>query len=113
MAAKPPPEHVLHYVELLGSLGEICARRMFGGWGFFHGGMMVALEYDGSLYLKADDRNRAKFSARGLPAFTFRSKDGRTTRTSYHLAPEEAMQQPAGMLPWARSALEAAERQRT
>jgi len=42
------------------------ARPMFGGWGLFDDDRMFALLAGGTLYLKADDGNRADFEERGL-----------------------------------------------
>jgi DNA transformation protein len=106
--AKPPPEHVVHFAELLDVIGGVSPRRMFGGFGFFRDGLMFALEYHGTLYLKADDQNRPNFTERDLPPFTFRSKEGRESSLSYWQAPEQALQNSAAMKPWAQSAFDCA-----
>lgn len=110
--AKPPPEHVNHFAELLESIGAVTPRRMFGGWGFFLDGLMFALEYQGILYLKADDVNRAEFADQDLPCFTYRGKDGRESSLSYFQCPEDALRHGASMKPWAQSAFDSAVRKR-
>jgi len=87
----------------------IFAKRMFGGHGIYCGSLMFALIADDELYLKTDELNRPDFERRSLPPFTFTSKRG-TSTMSYYLAPPEAMERPADLEPWARSALEAARR---
>jgi DNA transformation protein len=97
------------FLELLAPVGPINARRMFGGTGFHADGMMFALEADGTLYLKADDDNRARFDAAGGVPFVFGSKRG-TITTHYLTPPDEALDSPEAMRPWALLALQAAQR---
>ena len=93
--------------ELFAPLGTIRIRRMFGGAGVFLDDVMFALVADEVLYLKADDENRPQFEAEGLEAFSYESRGKRVT-LSYFRAPDEAMDSPALMHPWARGALAAA-----
>jgi DNA transformation protein len=94
-------------VEMLSPLGPVRVRRMFGGQGLYVDGLFVAIIDDGQLFLKSDDVNRARFDAAGCAHFTF-PKDGEDVVTSYRRPPEEALESPPLMLPWARLALEAA-----
>jgi DNA transformation protein and related proteins len=104
-------ELVDHCVELLGSLGHCTSRRMFGGHGFYIDGLFVALIAYERLFLKTDAKNRPQFDAAGCEPFVFH-KEGEAVATSYLSAPEQAMESPALMQPWARLALEAALRAR-
>lgn len=100
-------EDIAWYLELLGPVGRVAARRMFGGTGFYVDGLIVGLEIEGTLYLKTDDLNRERFvEAAGRP-FVYEGK-GRAITVSYWTPPEEAMDSPEAMRPWARLALEAA-----
>ena len=102
-----------HLLELLEPAGKFIAKRMFGGHGIFHDGLMFGLVADGIFYLKSDEENRADFDERELPAFSFdRKKSGKVTVTSYRQCPEEALDGPERMRPWALSAIAAAERHR-
>lgn len=94
-------------IEMLSPLGPVRVRRMFGGQGVYVDGLFVAIIDDGQLFLKSDDVNRARFDAAGCAHFTF-PKDGEDVITSYRRPPEEALESPPLMLPWARLALEAA-----
>jgi DNA transformation protein len=98
---------VAHVVECLRGLGAVRSRRMFGGWGLYHGGVFFALVMHGRLYLKTDERNRAEFDARKLEPFTF-EKGGETVVTGYRAAPEEAFEDPRIMARWAKGAYAAA-----
>lgn len=100
-----------HCVELLGSVGRVQARRMFGGHGLYLDGLMFALIIEERLYLKTDAQNAASLRAAGGAPFTYDGARGPVV-TSYVGPPDEAMDSPALMAPWARSALEAALRAR-
>ncbi len=95
--------------ELLAPLGRITVRRMFGGAGLYADGLIVGLEVEGGLYLKTDDRTRPAFAEAGGSPFVYDGK-GKPIVMSYWTPPEEAMDSPEAMRPWARLALEAAQR---
>ena len=104
-------EFVAHCRELLAPLGAVRSRRMFGGHGFYVDELFVALIAFARLYLKADAHSRARFEAAGCEPFVYAGK-GQPVTMSYFAAPEDAMESPALMQPWARLALEAAVRVR-
>ena len=62
----------------------------------------MALIAGGQFYLKVDDANRERFVAAGCEPFSDAAKDGSRLTMSYYRAPEEAMESPALMQPWAR-----------
>jgi DNA transformation protein len=95
--------------DLLGGLGDVTVRRMFGGSGVFCDGLMFAIVADDALFLKADDGNRAAFEAEGLEPLTYEAK-GRTIVLPYWQVPERLFDEPEEMLAWARDALAAARR---
>lgn len=102
----------INYVsELLAVAGRVTTRRMFGGHGVYLDGMFMAIVVDDELYLKADDMTRAAFDAESCAPFVF-AKDGKQMSTHYRRAPDEAMDAPHLILPWARLALAAALRTR-
>ncbi len=49
--------------------GPIAAKRMFGGFGIYHDGLMFALVADDELYLKADKQSIPEFETKGLGPF--------------------------------------------
>ncbi len=102
------PDFVTHGLELLAVLGPTRARRMFGGHGFYADGLFVAIAVNGVLFLKADPEARPAFEAAGSRPFEFALADGRRGVMGYWSAPDEAMDSPTGMAPWARLALESA-----
>ena len=99
---------VNHCLELLSPLGGTSSRRMFGGHALYVDGLCMALIIQDTLYLKVDDTNRAQFERAGCRPFTYPGKNDEVHVMSYWTAPEEAMESPAEMLPWARRGLAAA-----
>jgi DNA transformation protein len=99
---------VSHCLELLSPLGGTSSRRMFGGHALYIDGLCRALIIQDTLYLKVDDANRTQFERAGCRPFTYAGKNDEVHVMSYWTAPEEAMESPAEMLPWARRGLAAA-----
>jgi DNA transformation protein len=93
--------------ELLEDWAPVSARRMFGGHGLYHEGLMFAIIMDQRLYLKADEVNRPEFEALGLAPFTYAMK-GRDVALSYWAAPDAIFDEPSVAVRWARSAWDAA-----
>ncbi len=97
--------------ELLATQGPCVAKRMFGGYGISTDGLTLAIIADlGSgekLWLKADDASRSRYEAAGCERFIYVGKT-KTSSMNYYTAPEEAMDSPDAMRPWARLALECA-----
>jgi DNA transformation protein len=104
-------EFVNHCVELLTPLGLVRARRMFGGHGVYVDDVFIAIIAVDRLYLKVDAASRLRFEAASCEPFVYDAK-GQSISLGYLSAPQDAMDSPALMLPWARLALEAALRAR-
>ncbi|NIA68575.1 TfoX/Sxy family protein [Pelagibius litoralis] len=98
-----------HCLALLAPLGPVAPRAMFGGWGFFLDGNMFGLIAYGQLYLKADQASIETFAAAGSEPFVYEGK-GKPVTMSYWRAPEDAMEAPDALLPWAELAVAAARR---
>lgn len=108
---KTTSEFVSHLNEVFEDFGPISARRMFGGYGIYHGDLMFGLVADEVLYLKADAQSQPEFARRGLLPFTY-VKAGKTMTMSYFTAPEEIHEDRAAAKRWAVLAYEAALRNR-
>jgi DNA transformation protein len=104
-------ELVDHCLELLAPLGATRVRRMFGGHGFYVDDLFIALIAGERLYLKVDTQTRPLFEAAGCEPFVYDAA-GKNVSLGYFSAPEEAMESPPLMQPWARHALSAALRAR-
>lgn len=109
--AAPANEFALYCCELLSSVGPCVAKRMFGGYGISIDGLTLAILADlgdgEALWLKASDESQATFEAAGCKRFVYLAK-AKPMSMNYYTAPEEAMESPQLMAPWARLALEAA-----
>jgi len=106
--AKPITDpFVLHACELMCSVGPCVAKRMFGGWGISVEGMNIALIIGDTLYLKSNPQTEPQWLAAGGHAFEYVTK-AKTIKVNYHTPPDEALESPGLMAPWARLALEAA-----
>jgi DNA transformation protein len=102
-------DYIAFLRELLAPLGPFRARRMFGGWGVYVDDCMVGLVADGELYLKVDAVIEERFAAAGSQPFVYDGK-GKPIRMSYWRAPDDALDGPDAMRPWATLALAAARR---
>lgn len=108
MATQPITDpFVLHACELLSCLGPTKATRMFGGYGLSVDGMNVAIIAWDTLFLKTNAETEPRFLAEGARPFEHEAR-GKTQRLHYHTPPDEALESPALMAPWARLALAAA-----
>lgn len=108
VAGKPHSPFTLHCLELLAPLGRPRAKAMFGGVGLYVDDLFIALIAGERLYLKAGEAQRPAFEAAGCEPFRFRMKDGHEMTMGYWTAPDEALDAPEAMRPWARRAMEAA-----
>jgi DNA transformation protein len=105
----------VHCLELLAPLGAVRAKRMFGGHGVYLDDLMFALVASEQLYMKVDAQTLAQWQAAGGRPFVYetrRAAEPRRSSMSYWTPPEEAMESPGLMQPWARLALAAALRAR-
>jgi DNA transformation protein len=93
--------------ERMEPLGEITTRAMFGGHTVYCDGVVFALIAGGALYLKADEKNRPEFEARGLEAF--RPFEGPGVM-QYYQAPPEMFEDEEALRHWAGAAVEAGRR---
>ena len=92
-----------YLVELFEQFGPVLVRRMFGGYGIYHDGVMFGLVVNDTLYLKADETTVAAFESRGLGRFEY-DKAGKKIHLSYYMAPEEIFDNPEQAAVWARRA---------
>lgn len=101
-------DFVEHVCELLGPLGTIRSKRMFGGWCIYVDEMPTGLIQDDTLWFKVDEGNRTDYEAAG--AGPFKPFPDKEMVMSYWQVPESVMDDRRAMVDWGRKAYEAAVR---
>lgn len=91
--------------DLFRDFGTVQIRRMFGGAGLWADDVMFALITRDVIYLKADDESVPAFEAENCGPFSYTTKNGRHTLTSYWRLPERLYDDPEELAVWARRAL--------
>lgn len=110
-AAPPALDETVDFIfEQLSGLGELRARKMFGGVGLYCDELFFALVGRGALYMKVDDSNRADYEARGCEAF--RPDLEQPQSMNYFELPVEVLERREEALAWGRKSLEVARRAR-
>jgi DNA transformation protein len=102
-------EFIAYLPEVFEQFGTIQIRKMFGGHGIYHDGLMFALVANETLYLKADAENAKFFEELGLAPFAYQ-REGKMMKTSYYQAPDEFMEDRERAELWARRSYDAARR---
>jgi DNA transformation protein and related proteins len=100
-------EFINYLHEVFSDFGPITTRKMFGGYGIYHDGLMFGLVADDTLYLKVDDSTKDQFINKDLSPFEY-DKGNKKIQMSYYLAPEEIYDDPDEATYWARLAYQAA-----
>ena len=90
--------------ELFAGFGPVSIRRMFGGVGVFADGLMIALVSRGVIYLKADAGTIPAFEQEGQAPFSYATKNGEHTLTSYWRMPDRLYDDAEELARWARDA---------
>ncbi len=97
-----------YLLEMLFPLGPVSPRRMFGGVGLFHRGVMFGLIVREELYFKVGGGNRPAYEAAGEAPFSYETKKGVNTLHSYWRCPPDLLDDSETFQVWARAAIEAA-----
>ncbi|MFC7064939.1 TfoX/Sxy family protein [Brucella rhizosphaerae] len=94
--------------DLFEGLGAISIRRMFGGKGIYHQGLIIALVVQDELLLKADAQTAPAFIEAGSTQWAYDSrKSGKPVAMPYWSVPDDAYDDPEIMTDWARLAFAA------
>ena len=100
-------EFIRYLHELFELLGPITTRRMFDGHTLYHQGLPIAIVYQETLYLKADQEHAAHYQALGMPQFTYEQR-GRVIGLPYYEAPACLLEDREEAAIWGRKAYESA-----
>lgn len=106
-------EFIDYVVELMATWAPVSARKMFGGYGLYREGLMLALVAGDELFFKTDADNVAQFERAGSHPFVYQGGRNRIVQMSYWSAPAASLDSPAEMSEWCQSAYGAALRAQT
>lgn len=105
----PVSEEYLDYVvDQLGCIGQIAAKRMFGGVGLYHDGLFFGLIAGDLLYFKVDDENRPDYE--GARAKPFQPYGDDSYSMGYYEVPVDVLEDVDKLRVWASGAVAAAKR---
>ena len=90
--------------DLLSEFGPISIRNMFSGAGVYADGVIFAIIFDDTLYLKADEFCSRDFAAEGKGPFTYDRKGRPPVAMPYWEVPERLLDDPEELATWARRA---------
>jgi DNA transformation protein and related proteins len=96
--------------EIFEPVGRVTLRRMFGGHGVYLDGLIIALEFDGDMFMKTDDVNRGLYETRGSRPFSYIKQGAEQMITSYWSLPASAFDDADELRALTRSSLAASER---
>jgi len=98
-----------YVLELLAGFGRLEAKRMFGGAGLYHDGLMFAILDDDVVYFRVDDALEADLKAQGSVPWSYSQKSDGTARVmGYWRMPETAADDPDEAVSIAKRAYAAA-----
>ena len=86
--------------EMFSSLGPVTVKRMFGGKGIYHRGLIVAVEVRGEVLLKADALSAPDLAAAGARRWTYEGRSGKRVEMPYWTVPDAALDDPDEMARW-------------
>jgi DNA transformation protein and related proteins len=94
--------------ELFAPFGPVTIRRMFGGAGISSDGLTLAIEFDGTIYLRVNEQSIPDFEREGSKPFVYPraktpGKIGRPSKAFWRL-PERLYDDPEELAVWARRA---------
>lgn len=94
--------------DMFAGVGPVTVKRMFGGKGIYCQGIIVAVEVDGEILLKADSETAPLFANAGATQWAYEGKKkGKPIAMPYWSIPDSALDNPDEMAVWARRAYEA------
>jgi DNA transformation protein len=97
MSSKQFLEYIL---DLLTTLGEFKSRAMFGGYGIYNHGLIIAIIIDDELYFKGDKETQNYYTSFGSEQFTYDGKNAQKICMPYWKAPPDVLEQPEFLAKW-------------
>ncbi len=85
---------VLHILDQLAALGNVRARKMFGGFGIYKDGIFFAIIADHIVFFKTNKTTAQKYERLGSKPFTY-ERDGKIIALNYWELPVEILENRA------------------
>ncbi len=98
-------DYVDYILGQLALFGDVQAKKMFGGIGLFHNGLMFGMIGDDTFRLKVDDSNIGDYESRGMQQFSSGTKK---KGMPYWEVPAEVIEDPETLKDWADRSYQAA-----
>ncbi len=76
-------QYIDYVLDLLSPLGNIKARKMFGGYGIYKDSIFFAIIIENILYFKVGDGNRSQYESYGSKPFSYEGKAKKMVTMSY------------------------------
>jgi len=100
-------EYLKLVIDQLSEFGEVEIKKMFGGIGLFHQGLMFGKIGGDTFRLKVDEHNKKEYEEKGMkPFFSEKKKKG----MPYWEVPLDVFEDKAKLASWASKSYEAAVR---
>jgi len=96
--------------ELLGPLGKITTKRVFGLDGIKLDGVLLGFVIDERIYFRTDEESIGAYKDGGGKPYTFTKRGGEFIVTSYWSLPEWLYDEPEELAKWAKHAFAAGQR---
>lgn len=97
--------------EMFDGLGPVTIKKLFGGKGIYHHGLIIAIDLRGEVMLKADEDSAAEFAAAGSKQWVYTNSKRKTpVAMPYWSIPDDAVDDADEFTKWASKAYEAAVR---
>lgn len=101
--------HYADYIlDLLQPIGNIMARKMFGGFGIYKDNIFFALIINNILYFKVDENNRSLYEAHDSEPFSYEGKNKKIITMSYWEVPINVLEDDTKLKQWVQQAVNAA-----
>jgi DNA transformation protein len=93
-------------LDQLSALGEVHARAMFGGAGFYCAGDFFGILFKDRLYFRVSDETVGEYQTRGMKPFEpFKNRAG---SKRYYEVPADVLENPDELVRWAKRAVASA-----
>ena len=100
---------VYYILDLLAPLGNIKARKMFGGYGIYKDNIFFALISANILYFKVAENNFSTYEFYGSKPFSYEKEGKIVALKSYWQVPVDILENQEKCIEWAEIAIKAAQ----